>query len=78
LALAWHRNACKNGYVLSYEPCGDLYYSGGDNLTPNKQMALVMYYAGYTKGIIELKDKVMKVRDELVKIGEPLPEMILV
>ena len=78
LALAWHRQACRNGYVLSYEPCGDLLYLGGSNLKKDKVLSLVMYYTAYSKGLFSLKDKVLKLRDELTKEGEPLPEMILI
>lgn len=77
MALAWHRQACRNGYVLSYEPCGDLLYLGGSNLKKDKVLSLVMYYTAYNKGVFSLKDKVLKVREELSKEGEPLPEMIL-
>jgi hypothetical protein len=36
-----------------------------------------MYYCAYSKGIYDLKDKLIKLRDELVQEGEPLPEMVL-
>ena len=78
LALAWHRQACRNGFILSYEPSGDLLYNGGSNLSKDKILSLVMYYTGYTKGLFQLKEKVMKVKEELVLQGEPLPEMILI
>lgn len=77
-ALAWHRQACRNGYILSYEPCGDLYYTGGDGIKASKSLSLIMYYCAYVKGITDLKEKILKVREELVNRGEPIPEMVLV
>jgi TPR repeat protein len=78
LALAWHRQACRNGYVLSYEPCGDLLYMGGSNLKKDKVLSLVMYFTAYNKGLFSLKDKILKIREELINEGEPLPEMVLI
>lgn len=53
-----------------------MFYNGGDNFAPNKTLSLIMYYTAYTKGLVDLKDKVSKVRKELVDEGEPLPEMV--
>jgi hypothetical protein len=36
-----------------------------------------MYYSAYQRGITDLKDKIHKVREELIKEGENIPEMIL-
>lgn len=74
-SLAWHRQACRNGYYLSYENVGDILYHGGDQVKPNKSLSLIMYYTGFSYGIKELKEKVLRIRDELVKEGEPLPEL---
>lgn len=78
LALAWHRQACRNGFIASYEPCGDILYQGSGTVRKNRVLSLVMYYTAYSNGLFKLKDKVLKVKDELEKEGEPLPEMILV
>ena len=77
-ALAWHRHACRNGYILSYEPCGDIFYNGGHGIKKNKALSLVMYYSAYTNGIKDVKEKVLRVTDELREEGEPIPEMVLV
>jgi hypothetical protein len=36
-----------------------------------------MFYCAYSKGIYDLKEKIMGIRDELANEGEPLPEMVL-
>ena len=76
-ALAWHRQASRNGYILSYEVCGDIFYTGGPGLKQNKSLALIMYFSAYTNGILYLKDKIMNISEELKIQGEPLPEMVL-
>jgi TPR repeat protein len=78
LALAWHRHACRNGYFLSYEQTGDLFYKGGENFRPNKILSLVMYFSAYQRGVHDIKDKILKLRDELISEGEEIPEMILI
>jgi TPR repeat protein len=77
-ALAWHRHACRNGYFPSYEVCGDIFYKGGLGVSQNKALSLVWYYCGYTKGLFDLKDKIIEIIQELKKEGEPLPEMVLI
>jgi TPR repeat protein len=77
-ALSWHRQACRNGYILSYEPCGDILYNGGYGVNQNKALSLIMYYCGYSKGITEIKNKIVRVKEELQAQGEPLPEMVLI
>jgi TPR repeat protein len=76
-ALAWHRHACRNGHLLSYEPCGDILYTGGDGVKQDKALSLVMYYCAYVKGIPGLKEKIELIIQELKVQGEPIPEMIL-
>ena len=77
-ALAWHRQACRNGYILSYEPCGDIFYNGGFGVKKNKALSLVMYYCAYVNGIGEIKEKIIKVSKELIEEGEPIPEMAMI
>ena len=76
-ALAWHRQACRNGYILSYEPCGDIFYNGGFGVKRNKALSLVMYYCAYVNGIREIKEKISRVTKELKEEGEPIPEMAM-
>ena len=37
-----------------------------------------MYYSGYQRGLYELKEKILKIRQELIQEGEDIPEMILI
>ena len=37
-----------------------------------------MYYSAYQRGLLEIKDKIYKVREELIKEGENIPEMVLI
>jgi len=76
-ALAWHRQACRNGFILSYEPCGDIFYNGGHGVKRNKALSLVMYYCAYINGIRDIREKIIKVSNELKEEGEPIPEMAL-
>lgn len=77
-SLAWHRQACRNGYLLSYEPCGDIFYNGGFGVKRNKALSLVMYYCAYSNGIRDVKDKIERVTYELKEEGEPVPDMVTI
>jgi hypothetical protein len=37
-----------------------------------------MYYSAYQRGLFDIKDKIYKVREELINEGENIPEMILI
>jgi hypothetical protein len=37
-----------------------------------------MYYSAYQRGFLEMKEKIYSVREELIKEGENIPEMILI
>jgi hypothetical protein len=37
-----------------------------------------MYYSAYQRGVLDIKDKILKLREELIKEGEAIPEMILI
>jgi len=40
LALAWFREACRNGSTVSYLNAGELLAKGGNDLEPNLTFAL--------------------------------------
>lgn len=47
MALAWFREAIRNGNVQSYLNAGDLLYEGGNNLERNRLFALIHYIGAY-------------------------------
>ncbi len=82
LALAWFREAIRNGNLVSYLNAGDLLYEdrpgtqeekGG--LQKNRLFALVNYLGAYQAGALFLKDRLEQIIEELKTIeGEKLPE----
>lgn len=84
LALAWFREAIRNGNIVSYLNAGDLLYEdrpgteeerGG--LDQNRLFALVMYLGAYQSGAVFLKEKLELLIEELRTIeGEKLPEFL--
>jgi len=59
LALAWYRQAVKNGYVAAYEDSARVLDKGGPYLKSNKLMALGFYLQLYEMGRYELKDSII-------------------
>jgi TPR repeat protein len=47
LALAWLREAIRNGNIVSYLNAGDLLYEGGVGLKKNRLFALINYLGAY-------------------------------
>lgn len=89
-ALAWHRQACKDGYFLSYEVCGDLLNVGGNDLKPDKVLALGMYTNAFyiLRNVMKYEDlgaseenlnsilrKIKDLTEELKGLGEIIPEL---
>ena len=57
LALAWFREAIRNGHIQSYLYAGDLLFSEGNvGLPKNRMFALVNYLGAYQGGAVFLKD----------------------
>jgi TPR repeat protein len=75
LALAWFREAIRNGSVASYLNAGDLLHEGGVGLKRNRLFALVNYLGAYQNGAVFLRPRLEQLITELKEIeGERLPE----
>ncbi len=75
-ALAWHRQACRNGYFLSYEICGDLLSHGGQHLKSDKILALAMYNTAFSiLGDKDILKKIEKLTVELKQTNQYIPEL---
>lgn len=75
LALAWFREAIRNGNVVSYLNAGDILFDGGNNVPKNRLFALVNYLGAYQYGAVFLKDKLEQVISEIKLIEkQELPE----
>jgi TPR repeat protein len=82
LALAWFREAIRNGNIVSYLNAGDLLFEdrpGSDEekggLQQNRLFALVNYLGAYSAGALFLKDRLEQIIKELREIeGEKLPD----
>jgi TPR repeat protein len=84
LALAWFREAIRNGNIVSYLNAGDLLYEdrpGTDEerggLTRSRMFALVNYLGAYQSGAVFLKERLELIIEELRTIeGEKLPDFL--
>ena len=75
LALAWFREAIRNGNFVSYLNAGDLLYEGGTGLKRNRLYSLVNYLGAYQYGAVFLKDRLEQLVNELQQEeGEALPK----
>jgi TPR repeat protein len=54
MALAWFREACRNGNIVSYLNVGELLSKGGNDLEPNMHFALGSYLIAYQNGALFL------------------------
>ena len=62
-ALSWHRQASRNGFLLSYEKAGDLLKD-----INQKELALSMYLTAKLSGIDGLDEKITKTKEDISKI----------
>jgi hypothetical protein len=37
-----------------------------------------MYFSAYQRGVFDIKDKILQIRNELISEGEDIPEMVLI
>ncbi len=82
MALAWFREAIRNGNIVSYLNAGDLLYEerpgtpeekGG--IQQNRLFAFVNYLGAYQAGALFLKDRLEQILEELKTIeGEKMPD----
>jgi hypothetical protein len=50
--------------------------TGSKNFKPNKSLAFIMYFTGYRMGLVDLEEKIVNLRKELLEEGEPFAELI--
>jgi hypothetical protein len=53
-----------------------LLLTGSKNFKQNKSLAFIMYFTGYRMGLIDLEEKIVNLRKELLEEGEPFAELI--
>lgn len=75
LALAWYRQAVRNGYIVAYEDSARVLDKGGPQLESNKLMALGYYLSSYEFGNVNLKETILRVIEECKKLGHRVPEI---
>ena len=57
LALAWFREAIKNGYYFSYVDAGEILTRGGNNIKQNLLFGFAHFLKAYTMGAVYLKPR---------------------